>query len=242
MPEQVFATMVLTRSDPRAAETAGGLTEPCEEGPMATKRTGPRPTPPHKRVLNRVRVEGECWIFTGFLNDSGYGQIRVGSLSDGSRRSALAHRIVYASIIGEPLAGFHLHHSCERPACVNPNHLVEVDVGTHTRLHAGSSTPHTHCCRGHEFDEANTVYSGGDRVCRTCRSERRTARYWRNKARRVEQIKGNLTQLIPAIKGGPRFRGLVRCLCQQMIKPADVARHLNDGECPSLRSTPGGCP
>ena len=81
-----------------------------------------------KRLWAKVRKGGpdECWPWLGTTDKDGYGMIRVGSRTDGSRKMARACRVVF-----ELTRGFvpeHVRHSCHNPPCCNPAHLKD---GTH---------------------------------------------------------------------------------------------------------------
>ena len=66
--------------------------------------------------------DDECWEYQGFLNHDGYGQIR-----DHDRKTRRVHRLMYEACC-EPLSPNQVvRHTCDNPACCNPNHLV---VGT----------------------------------------------------------------------------------------------------------------
>lgn len=65
-------------------------------------------------------VSGNCWLFTGCVNNNGYGQIRHNG------KTMLAHRVAYELITGVEPVGVLLH-SCDTPLCCNPEHLT---VGT----------------------------------------------------------------------------------------------------------------
>lgn len=57
-----------------------------------------------------------CWLWTGRVNDDGYGRVRL-------PRSTGAHRLSYEWAHGEVPAGMVVMHKCDTPACVNPDHL-----------------------------------------------------------------------------------------------------------------------
>lgn len=112
-----------------------------------------------------------CWMWTGPIDDSGYGKVQWG------RATLSAHRVVFTETIGPIPDGLHLDHLCKRPACVNPQHLEPVTPRENWRRSNAITVlqaQQTHCKYGHEFDEANTRRVGGKRWCRAC--DRRRAR------------------------------------------------------------------
>lgn len=58
-----------------------------------------------------------CWLWTGAILASGYGQLRVGE------KGQRAHRVSYELHIGPISGGMHVLHRCDVPSCVNPSHL-----------------------------------------------------------------------------------------------------------------------
>lgn len=62
------------------------------------------------------RQAGGCWIWTGFTKN-GYG--RVGFANKRWR----AHRLAWVLTHGPIQDGMLVCHSCDRPACINPEHL-----------------------------------------------------------------------------------------------------------------------
>lgn len=75
-----------------------------------------------ERVLNKVsRIPfSGCWIFTGAINDFGYGIVGTGKRGAPNDR---AHRIAYKHFVGEIPKGMFVCHSCDVPSCCNPDHL-----------------------------------------------------------------------------------------------------------------------
>lgn len=123
----------------------------------------------------------DCWPWSGYRNDDGYGQVRV----DGKVRGA--HRVAWEILRGEIPDGLELDHLCRNRACVNPWHLDPVTKRVNWERGAiGALSRGDHCRRGHEFTQENTSWhrDGGQlrRRCRTCNHrpydpEARRARY-----------------------------------------------------------------
>jgi hypothetical protein len=62
------------------------------------------------------RGPDDCWPWQGTIV-RGYGVTRY------QGRIVRAHRLAYELTKGPIPAGMHVCHSCDRPGCVNPNHL-----------------------------------------------------------------------------------------------------------------------
>jgi hypothetical protein len=74
-----------------------------------------------ERFWPKVEKTGGCWLWVGYRNASGYGQLR------GDARAVLAHRASWEMANGPIPDGLHVLHHCDTPACVNPAHLYLGD-------------------------------------------------------------------------------------------------------------------
>lgn len=70
------------------------------------------------RFWAKVDRSGECWIWKGATNDSGYGVFTI------KRKPVIATRFALAIALYRVPVGDVLH-SCDTPACVRPRHLRE---------------------------------------------------------------------------------------------------------------------
>jgi len=73
--------------------------------------------------LGFYRREGDCIVWTGAVNVTGYGRVR----RDG--RAWLAHRLAYKLAHGHLPTDLCVLHRCDNPPCCNPEHLF---LGTRT--------------------------------------------------------------------------------------------------------------
>lgn len=133
---------------------------------------------PYGRWLRRVRVTDDCWLWTGTLNNGGYGMFWF----DGG--TVTAHRWSYEHHKG-PLGDKVVDHLCRVRHCVNPEHLEAVTQqenqmrGPTTK--AAMNAAKTHCPKGHPYDEVNTYRDKqGRRSCIACR-DANTRRYLERK-------------------------------------------------------------
>lgn len=73
------------------------------------------PVPAHRPDL------GECWLWTGGRQRTGYGRFGIGQ-----SYKVLAYRFAYEFCVGVVPAGLTLDHLCRIRLCVNPWHLEPV--------------------------------------------------------------------------------------------------------------------
>lgn len=147
------------------------------------------------RLLSKVVPgEGGCWIWTGALLPTGYGQMWNGS------KPTSAHRLSYELRYGPIPKGLQIDHLCRVRRCIRPDHMEAVTARenwlrgkTPSRLNMDK----THCLRGHLFEGHNVmVQSRGGRNCRECHNLRaRTPEYKRRRnrarARHMDRIRAD---------------------------------------------------
>ena len=124
------------------------------------------------RFWKHVQKSDGCWTWKLTLDEDGYGRFRIGS------KRWYAHVLSHEMEIGPVPPDFHVDHKCRTRACVNPAHLEAVTVKVNTLRGVGPTAQNarkTHCSRGHEFTEINTIWKDGRRNCRTCRRASREA-------------------------------------------------------------------
>jgi excisionase family DNA binding protein len=113
----------------------------------------------HLSTLVRIEITDTCWLWRGYLNRDGY--------SDSGGESV--HRRLYRALAGPIRDGWELDHTCETPACVNPEHLDQITAQEHRRRTGDRHRERqTHCRNGHPFNEENTYLWRGSRSCRAC--------------------------------------------------------------------------
>lgn len=143
----------------------------CATCYQRVRRTGTQV--PTTRVLGRTLHDtlaaytdrsGTCWLWTGALNQAGYGQVTH------ARSTMLAHRASYEDIVGPIPDGLHIDHLCKVRACVNPAHLEAVtpEVNSwraHQKTLSVDECPHIPLCptaASMGRDEARVVASHHD--------------------------------------------------------------------------------
>jgi hypothetical protein len=79
------------------------------------------------RIVSKVRIDGECWIWTGGKNSWKYGKTTING------RSVAVHVLIYTLLVGKVPHGKELDHTCRRSACCNPKHLEPVTHAENVR-------------------------------------------------------------------------------------------------------------
>lgn len=133
-----------------------------------------------KRIGSRVLVcpETGCWIWQGYCQKDGYGQVGLGG------KVVHVHRLMYVLCVGDLKRRHHVHHKCENPPCCNPNHLEQLPPKDHAKTMDLTNNGRDHrektsCPQGHPYAESNLGRYKNGRYCKACR---RAGRLRRKKA------------------------------------------------------------
>lgn len=124
----------------------------------------------------QVNPETGCWEWTAHVGRWGYGDFRRGP----GQHNEAAHRWSFGYFVRPLVKGEQVHHRCENPICVNPEHLEALTLDEHNARHGkrwAINKAKTHCIRGHALEGENLrEYSPGQRTCKTCAALRAQAR------------------------------------------------------------------
>ena len=134
------------------------------------------------RLLRRVicDIATRCWLWQAAKDPKGYGRMGV-EVAPKVMRMATVHRVSYQLYRGPIPDGLQIDHLCRVRHCVNPDHLeVVTPYENYLRGNRGATGPaprprprnvKTHCKHGHLYDEENTYWSKGTRICKRCHSD-----------------------------------------------------------------------
>ena len=153
------------------------------------------------RVLDKVvRIPFcGCWIFTGAINEAGYGIVGTGGRGQPNDR---AHRITYRHYCGPIPDGMFVCHSCDTPSCCNPDHLFlgtnQDNVNDMVRKGRNSKPPRNPHVVG-------SVHPGSKLTEEKVREMRElSAQGW--KQRELAERYGVVHQTVSKVLSGKRFK------------------------------------
>jgi len=122
-----------------------------------------------------LRADGACWLWSG-------AKVRGRAVVNYRGSMVSAPRLIKTIADRQwPDASSQACHSCDEPACLNPDHIWwgsnlenSHDAVAKGRLH---HQKRTNCAQGHLLSGENLRHSKGRRICRACAAERQ--RKWR---------------------------------------------------------------
>lgn len=130
-----------------------------------------------ERVFTYVDPSGDCWEWTGALDDNGYGVIGRGGRGSGNMG---AHCAVWLLLVGPIPKGMHYDHLCRRHSCVSPEHAEIVPPAINKERGFSPAvlySKRTKCNFGHPLDGITTRKTGETyRYCKTCARNKTNAR------------------------------------------------------------------
>lgn len=85
------------------------------------------------RFHTKYQTSDGCWLWQAGKYAKGYGMVAVGRDIDGKLHVEYAHRAAYVIFKGDIPEGLVVMHSCDTPACVNPEHLSLGTQGDNVR-------------------------------------------------------------------------------------------------------------
>lgn len=105
-----------------------------------------------KAFWEQVKKTSGCWLWTGRVINSGYGQVSI------EGRKWLPHRYSYTAAYGDIPDGKFIDHRCRNKLCVRPDHLRPVSNTQNLRAQ-GLRTNNTSGVRGVSWDKARGRWS-----------------------------------------------------------------------------------
>lgn len=99
-------------------------------------------------ILARTVRDGECLIWQGAVQTSGYGSVTGGRKGF----TLLAHRAIYMATVGPIPVGLTIDHLCMVKLCMNVDHMEVVTRGENSRRKLAAQT---HCKDGHAITGDN---------------------------------------------------------------------------------------
>jgi HNH endonuclease len=143
-----------------------------------------------ERFWNHVEVTESCWLWTGALNQYGYGNFVV--KASRPTKNIGAHRFSHLIFKGPIPKGKEIDHLCKVRRCIHPQHIESV---THREnLMRGETlgalnARKTHCYKGHSLSGDNLLIKyNGFRSCRVCQKKKNRRAYLKRREAQIASV------------------------------------------------------
>ena len=196
------------------------------------RRRGRPAEPLDQRILRLTDRSSDCWLWTGRLDNQGYGRITV------KQRPMRAHRASYETFVGPVPTGLELDHVCRVRNCVNPDHLEPVThrenvlrgasaSGLIAGRRVGGQQLGESCPAGHVLTEENTYLRRGILGCLTCRREQNRLHASGGKPR--QRTYTDHVKIAARLRGEPNIWSLA-VTCSTAATASHVAYYMRSGK------------
>lgn len=100
-----------------------------------------------ERFWEKVDKSGECWLWTAYCNQYGYGVLKYGG------KKVKAHRLAFEWANGDIPEGLQADHRCHQRNCVRPDHLRLVTNAQNGQNRRGAQSNSTTGVRGVSWEK-----------------------------------------------------------------------------------------
>jgi hypothetical protein len=80
-------------------------------------------------LITYSKKTGVCFQWSSTSKTGMHGRIRH------KNKLVYPHRLVYMAAKGYIPPGYDIHHKCGNPLCCNPEHMIAIEHGKHSKLH-----------------------------------------------------------------------------------------------------------
>lgn len=105
-----------------------------------------------ERFWSKVDKTGECWLWTGACEPTGYGRFGHGG------KVVRVHRLAFEWASGEIPDGMHIDHRCHHRNCVRPEHLRLATNAQNHQNRRGANSNNATGIRGVSWDKRARKY------------------------------------------------------------------------------------
>lgn len=137
-----------------------------------------------ERFYSKIRIGGCGMLWTGPVNNRGYGRFEI--YRNGKRVRILAHRLAYKLATGEDPGPGKIRHGCDNPPCVTPDCLTpgtQADNIHDAISRARADLSGLAAFRAHRAALATARLGAGQKQCSRCGITKPLADFHRNRSK-----------------------------------------------------------